>query len=122
MKAYMKFDVPKEVSDKVLQMLEVAKNSGKLRRGTNETTKAIANSQAQLVIIAADVEPAEIIMHLPTLCEEKNIPYVYVPSKQELGRASGIDVQSAAIAVTDAGEAKNVLKEIVKEIERLKVK
>ena len=119
-KAYVKFSVPKELSNKVLQALEAAKNSGKLRRGINETTKAIEKSQAQLVVIAEDIEPEEIAMHLPVLCDEKKIPYVYVPSKQELGRASGIDVQSAAIAVVDAGEAKDSISEIVKNIMQLK--
>jgi len=36
-----KFEVPKEVSDKILQTLELAKNTGKIRKGTNETTKSI---------------------------------------------------------------------------------
>src|SRR3989304_3229330 len=119
-KAYVKFSVPKELSNKVLQTLEAAKNSGKLRRGINETTKAIEKSQAQLVVIAEDIEPEEIAMHLPVLCDEKKIPYVYVPSKQELGRASGIDVQSAAIAIVDAGEAKDAMHDIVKSITRWK--
>lgn len=118
-KAYVKFDAPKELSDKVLQLVETAKNTGKIRRGTNETTKSIERSEAQLVVIAGDVEPEEIVMHLPALCDEKKIPYVYVPSKAELGRASGIDVPSAAIAVTDAGEGKEQLKETVKAIEKL---
>ena len=119
-KAYVKFSVPKELSNKVLQALEAAKNSGKLRRGINETTKAIEKSQAQLVVIAEDIEPEEIAMHLPVLCDEKKIPYVYVPSKLELGRASGIDVQSGAIAVVDAGEAKDSVSDIVKSISALK--
>lgn len=119
-KAYVKFAVPKELSDKVLQALEIAKNTGNVRRGTNETTKAIERGLAQLVIIAEDVEPEEIIMHLPALCEEKKISYVYVPSKLELGRASGIDVSSAAVCIVDPGEGKNLLKEITKELESLK--
>jgi len=119
-KAYVKFNVPKELNDKVLQLLETAKNSGKVRRGINETTKNVERGVAQLVIIAEDIEPEEIAMHLPTLCEEKNIPYVYTPNKVDLGRASGIDVGSAAIAIVDAGEGKDSLKEIVKKIEQLK--
>lgn len=119
-KAYVKFSVPKELADKVLQLVEVARNTGKIRKGTNETTKAIDKGQAQLVIIAEDVEPEEIVMHLPALCDEKKIPYIFVPSKQELGRASGLDVGSASLGIADAGEAKNLLKEIVKGVEDLK--
>lgn len=119
-KAYVKFTVSKELSDKVLQLLELAKNSGKLRRGTNETTKAIEKGQAQLVVIAEDVEPEEIVMHLPSLCDEKKVPFVFVPSKQELGRSSGIDISSAAICVSDAGEGKSLLKDVVRGIEEAK--
>ena len=118
--AYMKFDVPKELSDKVLQIIEMARNTGKVRKGTNEATKSIERGDAQLVVIAGDVEPEEIVMHLPALCEEKKIPYVYVPSKLELGRAAGIDVPSAAIAVADPGEGKQQLKEVIKSIETVK--
>lgn len=119
-KAYVKFSVPKEVVDKILQAVELAKNTGKLKIGTNETTKAVERSAAQLVIIAEDVDPEEIVMHLPALCEEKKIPYVYVPSKTELGRATGIDVSAAAITITDAGEGKGLLTDIEKAIETAK--
>ncbi len=119
-KAYVKFTVPKELSDKVLQLLEAAKNKGNLRRGINETTKSVEKGNAQIVVMAEDVEPEEILMHIPSLCEEKKIPYVYVPGKLDLGRASGIDVPCAAIGVVDAGEGKEILKEVVKEISGLK--
>lgn len=119
-KTYMKFEVPKELSDKVLRTLEAAKSTGKVRRGTNEATKAIDSGRARLIIIAEDVEPEEIVMHLPVLCEEKKIPYVYVPSKLELGRASGIDVQSAAVCIVDAGDGKDLLEEVIKALENIK--
>ena len=119
-KEYVKFQVPKELSDKILQLVETAKNTGKVRRGMNETTKGIVKGVSKLVVIAEDVEPVEIVMHLPVLCEEKKIPYVYVPSKLELGRASGIDVPSAAICVDEPGEGKEILKEIIKKIEDIR--
>jgi len=112
----MKFEVPKDLSDKVLQAIEMARNTGKIRKGTNESTKAIEKGIAQLVVIANDVEPKEIVMHLPALCEEKKIAYVYVPSKLELGKAAGIDVASAAISIVEPGEGKELLKTILKRI------
>ncbi len=121
-KAYIKFEVPKELSDKVLQLIELAKNSGKVKRGINEATKSIENSLAKLIVIAEDIEPEEIAMHLPILCEEKKINYVFVPSKLDLGRASGIDVQSAAIAIVDVGEGNDLLSEIASNIEKLRTK
>ena|SRR5438309_1200844 len=118
----VKVKIPKELIEKILQLLEVSRNSGKIRKGTNETTKAVEKGIAQLVIIAEDVEPQEIVMHLPALCEEKKIPYVYVPHKLELGRSIGIDVGSASACIVDAGEGKKTLQEVVKSLEKHAVK
>jgi large subunit ribosomal protein L7Ae len=96
-------------ADNVLEIIEIARDTGKIRKGVNETTKAVERGIAKLVVVAEDVEPKEITMHLPPLCEEKKIPFKIVPSKNELGRAAGLDVSSAAIAVVDAGEAKKKL-------------
>lgn len=117
---YVKFEVPKEVADKAYQLLQVAKDSGKVRKGTNESTKAIERGIAKLVVIAEDVDPPQVVAHLPILCEERKIPYLYVPSKLELGRAAGIDVGSAAISVLDAGEASKALKELTDTADELR--
>ena len=113
-------EVSKDLNTKVLQLVEAAKNSGKIRKGTNETTKTIEKGKSQLVVIANDVDPPEVVMHLPVLCEEKKIPYVYVQSKMELGRASGIDVPCAAISLVEVGEGKDLLKEVVKKAQEAK--
>lgn len=118
-KSNMKFDVSKELNDKILQVVEMAKNTGKIRKGTNEATKSIERGDAKLVVIAGDVEPEEIVMHLSPLCEEKKIPYVYVPNKSELGRSAGIDVPSAAISIVEPGEGKDMLKEVITSISKL---
>lgn len=119
-KAYVKFEVPKELVSKILKVVETAKNVGKVKRGVNETTKAVERGIAKLVVIAEDVDPEEIVMHLPVLCEEKKVPYCYVPSKIELGRISGIDVAASSIAIIDIGEEKELLDEVIKKIEELK--
>jgi len=117
---YVRFEVPKELADKAYEAVELARDSGKLRKGTNEATKAIERKHAALVVIAEDVEPAEIVAHLPPLCDEKGVPYIYVPSKRELGAAAGIDVQTAAIAIAEAGEASSTVKDIIERIKELK--
>ena len=100
--------------DKVYEAVEVAKATGKIRKGTNETTKAIEKGDAKLVVIAKDVTPPEITMHLPLLAEEKGVPFAEVPSKEELGAAAGIDKSTASVAIVAEGEAKNLIKEISK--------
>ena len=95
--SYVKFEVSKEIVDKAYQVVQVAKDSGKIRKGTNESTKAIERGIAKLVLIAEDVEPPQVVAHLPILCEERKIPYLFVPSKLDLGRSAGIDVGCAAV-------------------------
>ena len=115
----VEFEIPKDLVDKVLQALEIAKNTGKIKKGTNETTKAIERGNAKLVVIARDVEPKEIVMHLPVLCDEKKCDYVYVPSKQELGRSVGINVATASACIIEPGEAKNLVEQIIKKVKTI---
>lgn len=99
---------------KILQIVETAKATGKIRIGTNEATKAVERSIAKLIVIADDVQPKEVVMHLPSLCNEKKIPIATVKTKQDLGRAAGIDVSTAAIAIVEAGDAKKMIEELAK--------
>lgn len=117
---YVKFEVPKEVADAAHEALQIAAKTGVVRKGTNETTKAIERAQAKLVVIAEDVDPPEVVAHLPLLCEERKIPYIFVASKQEIGEAIGIDVPAAAASIVNEGEAKGLVKEIIARVEGLK--
>ena len=115
-KSYVKFETPKDVQSKALEAITVAADTGKIRKGTNEATKAIESGTAALVVIAEDVEPEEVVMHLPMICNEKNIAYCYVPTKKELGTAAGLNVPSAAIAIEKPGNAAELVKSIVEKM------
>lgn len=117
---YVKFETPKELVNAIYEAVRVAKQSGKVRKGTNEATKAIERGSSRLVVIAEDVEPPEVVAHLPILCDERSSPYVFVPSKQQLGQALGIDVSSAAASIIDAGEGQHMVDQIVNSISGLK--
>lgn len=104
--------VDKELADKALEAIEVAKSTGKIKKGTNEATKALERGVAKLVVIAKDVTPPEITMHLPIIAKEKGIPCVEVENKEELGTAAGIKVGTAAIAVIVEGDSKRTIQEI----------
>ena len=75
---------------KILNLVQQATNYKQLRKGANEATKTLNRGQSEFVILAADSEPLEILLHIPLLCEDKNVPYVFVRSKQALGRACGV--------------------------------
>ncbi len=120
MASYVKFKVPKEIAEQAYQSVEMARNTGKIRKGVNETTKAVERATAKLVVIAEDVNPPEIVAFLPLLCEEKNTPYVYVPTKKELGTAAGLKVATAAVAIVEPGNGKDLIKAIADKVEELK--
>ena len=117
---FVKFEVSKELVNKVLEAVTIAKTTGKVRKGVNETTKAIERGIAKLVVMAEDVTPEEVLMHLPIICEEKQVPYAYVPLKMELGKASGIDVPTSSIAVIEEGDSKKLIAEIADKVKALK--
>jgi len=119
-KAYVKFEIPEEIQNEALEALEIARDTGKVKKGSNEATKAVERNIAQLVLIGSDVEPEEIVMHLPPLCEEKQIPFVYITKQNDIGSASGLEVGSAAAAIVKAGKAKDLVEEIAKQIAALR--
>jgi len=109
-------EISKEVIDKIYESIEVAKATGRIKKGSNEVTKAIEKGTAKLVAIAKNVNPPEITMHIPLLSKEKDILCVEVPSKEELGASAGLSVGTASIAIIEEGEAKNTVKEIIKKL------
>jgi len=120
MAIFVKFQTPKEVQDLAYDLVEKARDTGKISKGANEATKQVERGQAKIVIMAEDVTPEEILAHMPVLCEEKNIPYAYVPSKDELGNAAGLHVPTTAVAITNTGKDKNTLETLVQKTAELK--
>ena len=100
---------------KVLELIEIARETGKIKKGANEATKAIEKGEAKLVIYAGDVSPKEVIMHLPLLCKDKNVACIEVKSKEELGAAAGLGVGTAAVAIVREGDAKSGVEAVAKE-------
>ena len=117
---YVKYETPKDLVNAIYEAVRLAKQSGIVRKGTNETTKAIERGISKLVIIAEDVEPPEVVAHLPILCDERTSKYVFVPSKKELGNALGIEVVSAAATIIDAGESQQIIEQITSSVDDLK--
>jgi large subunit ribosomal protein L7Ae len=102
----------KDSIDKALEAIELAKKSGKIKKGINEVTKVIERGHAKFVAIAKDVNPQEVIMHLPPLCEEKEVKFVVVNSKEDLGAAAGLQVGTSAVTIVQEGDAKDTIKSI----------
>jgi large subunit ribosomal protein L7Ae len=117
---YVKYEAPKEIVDAAYEALQIATKTGLVRKGTNEATKAVERAQAKLVVIAEDVDPPEVVAHLPMLCDERKVPYVFVPSKEKIGTSIGIDVPAAAACILKEGDASGLIKEIITRLAEVK--
>lgn len=117
--SYILFETPKEVVAKALEALTIASDSGKVRKGANETTRAVNGKTALLVLISSDIEPVEVVMHLPALCKENNVPFLYIPTQKELGAALGLPKTCSAAAIENAGNAAELIDSIIGKVSPL---
>uniref|UniRef100_A0A182QKW2 Ribonuclease H2 subunit B n=1 Tax=Anopheles farauti TaxID=69004 RepID=A0A182QKW2_9DIPT len=111
------------LTSKIMTLIQQAVNYKQLRRGANEATKTLNRGLSEFIVMAADAEPIEIILHLPLLCEDKNVPYVFVRSKQALGRACGVSrpIVACSVTIDEGSQLKSQIVTIQQEIERLLV-
>jgi large subunit ribosomal protein L7Ae len=107
-------ELSKEKLDNLYEIIEVAKATGKIKKGSNEATKAIERGVAKIVAYAKDANPPEVIMHIPLLCKEKGILCFSVPSKEELGASAGLGVSTTVVAVVEVGDGAKLMKEFSK--------
>merc|ERR1712118_455159 len=107
----------------ILEIVQLTSNQKQLKKGANESTKTLNRGISELIILAADTEPIEILLHLPLLCEDKNVPYVFIPSKQALGRACGVSRSVIACSITsnEGSQLKGQIQKLKDSIEKLLV-
>ncbi|KAK3491382.1 putative 13 kd U4/U6.U5 snRNP associate protein [Neurospora crassa] len=127
----------------LLDCVQQASHYRQLKKGANEATKSYVHFQlrlrlsvhrhatniydrvsrgtSELVILAADTQPLSIVLHIPLLCEDKNVPYVYVPSKTALGRACGVSRSVIAVSLTsnEASDLNSKIRALRDKVERL---
>ena len=121
MSQFKDVEYPEEILKEALSILERTRDDpeGKVRKGLNEVTKSVEKAKAKLVLISEDVSPPELVAHLPILCREKSIPFVFVPSNKDLGVAAGLEVGSASVTITATTEAKADLTKLVQKLNEL---
>ncbi|HJJ88616.1 MAG TPA: 50S ribosomal protein L7Ae [Methanocorpusculum sp.] len=119
-KIYQMFEVPEELQNKALEALELARETGKIKKGANEATKAIERGIASIVLIGTDVTPEEIVMHIPGLADEKEIPFIFINKQADIGAACGLDVGCTAVAIVKVGKSKEIVEDLVNQIKALR--
>ncbi|KAK7054682.1 RNA binding protein snu13 [Paramarasmius palmivorus] len=100
-----------DLTNTILELTQQAQQYKQLKKGANEATKTLNRGVAEFIILTADTEPLEILLHLPLLCEEKNVPYIFLPSKAALGRACNVTRPVIAASIT-TGESRELQSQI----------
>jgi len=100
------------LTNQILDLISQAATYKQLKKGANEAVKTLNRGIAEFVVLTADTEPLEILLHIPLVCEEKNVPYVFLPSKAALGRACNVSRSVIAASVT-TGESKELSSQIL---------
>jgi large subunit ribosomal protein L7Ae len=121
--SYVKFQIPDKLKTQLKNAISTIAETrdSKIRKGMNEVTKSIERMQAKLVVMAEDVNPPEILFHIPLLCEEKGIPYGYLSTKKELGNTARINVGASAITIENVGSGnEGILNDVIKKLEEVK--
>ncbi|KAK6170409.1 hypothetical protein SNE40_018813 [Patella caerulea] len=110
-----------QLTQSILDLVQQATNYKQIKKGANEATKTLNRGIAEFIVMSADATPLEILLHLPLLCEDKNVPYVFVRSKQALGRACGVSRPVIACSVTkkEGSQLNNQIAAIQQNIEKL---
>ena len=107
MSAHIVFPTPKDVQDSVYELVKlVGSGEGRLKKGSNEVTKAAERGTAQMIVMAENVNPAELLAHIPLICKEKKIPFIYVEDQAYLAEAAGMSsgAKTAAIALMEVSK------------------
>ncbi|KAG1438413.1 hypothetical protein G6F56_012645 [Rhizopus delemar] len=96
-----------KLTKKIFKTVKKASKVKHVRRGVKEVGKALRKGEKGLVIIAGDISPMDVISHMPVLCEDSNVPYIFVPSKEQLGEASSTKRPTSVTMVVFGGKTKD---------------
>ena len=122
MTVHIRFETPNDLADAVYELVQTAAKNGAVKKGSNEVTKACERGNAKFIVLAEDVNPPELLAHIPMICDEKKIPYGYVPSQEFLAKEAGMPkgVKTASLALMDIGKAgQSNFNSIVEQIAKL---
>lgn len=93
----------KKLTKKLYKVVKKCQKAKRLKRGVREVVKALRKDEKGLVILAGDVSPIDVISHIPVFCEDKGVPYCYVPTRKDLG-AAAFTKRPTSVVLVQSGE------------------
>ncbi|XP_044133301.1 H/ACA ribonucleoprotein complex subunit 2 [Bufo gargarizans] len=109
----------RKLTKRLYKCIKKAVKHKNIRRGVKEVQKFINKGEKGIVVLAGDTLPIEVYCHVPIMCEERSIPYAYVPSKSDLGAAAGSKRPTCVILIKSKEDYEDAYNDCVEEVEAL---
>ncbi|KAI4878754.1 hypothetical protein NFI96_028751 [Prochilodus magdalenae] len=109
----------RKLSKKLYKCVKKAAKLKQIRRGVKEVQKFINKGETGIVVLAGDTLPIDVYCHLPVMCEDRNLPYAYIPSKVDLGSSAGSKRPTCVIMIKPHDEYKEAYDECLEEVSAL---
>ncbi|XP_076048020.1 NHP2 ribonucleoprotein [Oratosquilla oratoria] len=110
----------KKLTGKIYKLIKKAsKHKTFLRNGLKNVQTKIRKGERGIVIFAGDVTPIEIMCHLPAVCEEKDLPYIYTPSRQDIGTAMGVNRGSLMVLIKENDDYQELYQKVLEDIKKV---
>lgn len=109
----------RRLTRKLYKCIKKAVKQKQIRRGVKEVQKFVNKGEKGIMVLAGDTLPIEVYCHLPVLCEDQNLPYVYIPSKTDLGAATGSKRPTCVIMVKPHEEYQETYDKCLEEVQAL---
>ncbi|XP_019390902.1 PREDICTED: H/ACA ribonucleoprotein complex subunit 2 [Crocodylus porosus] len=112
---------PRKLTRKLYKCIKKAAKHKQIRRGVKEVQKFINKGEKGIVVLAGDTLPIEVYCHIPIMCEDRSLPYAYIPSKTDLGTAAGSKRPTCVIMIKPNEEYEEAYGECLEEVTALPV-
>ncbi|XP_014870281.1 H/ACA ribonucleoprotein complex subunit 2-like protein [Poecilia latipinna] len=109
----------RKLSKKLYKCVKKAAKGKNIRRGVKEVQKYINKGERGIVVLAGDTQPIDVYSHLPVMCEDRNLPYAYIPSKMDLGSSAGSKRPTCAILIKPHTDYQDAYDECLDEVSHL---
>lgn len=109
----------KKLSKKLYKCVKKAAKVKNIRRGVKEVQKFINKGEKGIVVLAGDTLPIDVYCHLPVMCEDRNLPYAYIPSKMDLGSSAGSKRPTCVILIKPHQDYQDAYDECMEEVSSL---
>ncbi|CAL8363733.1 unnamed protein product [Lota lota] len=106
----------RKLSKKLYKCVKKAAKLKQIRRGVKEVQKFINKGEKGIVVLAGDTLPIDVYCHLPVMCEDRSLPYAYIPSKVDLGSSAGSKRPTCVILIKPHEEYQEAYDECLEEV------